>query len=58
LAYAVWLGLLLVLAFAEPASTEVAVFAVGVLGFALGLTVAAVEVSGILRQVRQRSPRR
>ena len=58
LAYAVWLGLLVVLALAESASTEVAVFAVGVLGLALGLTVAAVEVSGILRQARQRSPRR
>ena len=54
LAYAVWLGLLVVLALSEPASTEVAVFAVGVLGFALGLTVAAVEVSKVLRQARRR----
>ena len=58
LAYAVWLGLLVVLALVESAGTEVAVFAVGVLGFALGLTVAAVEVSEVWRRARQRSPRR
>jgi hypothetical protein len=58
LAYAVWLALLAVLALWESAGTEVGVFAVGVLGFALGLTVAAVEVSQALRQARQRSSRR
>jgi Flp pilus assembly pilin Flp len=46
------------LALSDPASTEVAVFTVGVLGFALGLTVAAVEVSQVLRRARQRSSHR
>jgi hypothetical protein len=45
LAYSVFISLVVLLSLSEPVNAEMAVFTVGVLGFALGLTVALVVVS-------------
>jgi Flp pilus assembly pilin Flp len=54
LGYGVWVGLLVLLFSSEAVSTEVAVFAVGVLGFALGLTVAVAVVSQAIQRARHK----
>jgi hypothetical protein len=45
LAYASFVSLVVLLSLSEPVNAEMAVFTVGVLGFALGLTVALLVVS-------------
>jgi Cu/Ag efflux pump CusA len=50
LAYSVFISSLVLLSLSEPVNAEMAVFAVGALGFALGLTVAVVVVSQAFEQ--------
>jgi len=55
LAYSTFISLVVLLSFSEPVNAEMAVFTVGVLGFALGLTVALVVVSQAFEQAYKRT---
>jgi Cu/Ag efflux pump CusA len=55
LAYSTFISLVVMLFLSEPVNAEMAIFTVGVLGFALGLTVALVVVSQAFEQACKRT---